>query len=196
MRRADLMSCFPSLLDKLRRAFCFVAPTDDAGLWRTNLTLESVNAFLETMKWTESVGGTHYRRFMELVAFECRRYRCPYGEVQTEIEKYQNEQDKGPIFTCTMLATTTCDDICDDVQLRAAHALRLYREGCDVTVHWMSRDGAIKTLDGTLLKVWATSQTVVDTQTPVADTLARVCANPLCKRPFPKKYLRQEWQYF
>ena len=82
--------------------------------------------------------------------------------MQEQIERYQNEQDKGPVFMCAMLASTTCDDICDDVQLKAAHALSMYREGSDVTVHWRSRDDEDKTLGGTLMKVWTTDKAILD----------------------------------
>ena len=84
-----------------------------------------------------------------------------------------------------MLVSTTCTDICDDVRLRAAHALSMYREGADVTVHWTSREGANKTLDGKLLKVSAVSQTVINTQMSAVDAPVRVCANPDCKDPIP-----------
>ena len=95
-----------------------------------------------------------------------------------------------------MLASTTCADVCDDIQLTAAHALDIYREGSDVTVHWTSREGAKKTLAGKLLKVWAVSQSVINTQTLVVDAPARVCANPLCKGPLPTHTSNKHGQTF
>ena len=107
--------------------------------------------------------------------------------MQDKIEQYQNDVDKGPIFTCEMLASTTCADICDDVQLKGAHVLSMYREGFDVTVLWTSREGEKKTLDGTLLKVWTRSQSVVTPLSSETDKPVAVCANPRCKGPLPKR---------